>query len=269
MSEEFLVSVCVITYNHEKYIGECLDSILNQKTSFKFNVFVSDDCSQDNTLKILRNYESLNENLSVVSRCGKGKSHFQNRPTGNMNFIENLQIANGTYIAICDGDDVWTTSDKLQNQVDVLSQRNDLALICSSKNVLCDGKLYSAKLLLPDIEFSSSLLCFFNPIPSSSALFRRSDFRPPPKWFFYDLDVGDWPLWYQITRGKKILRLSKPLLNYRIHAAGTWGQKRKSDKASSSLNVVTILRNEYGDVLLKISRLLHLVRLTFYQFLGK
>jgi len=269
MSEEILVSVCVITFNHEGYIAECLDSILNQETNFKFNIFVSDDCSQDHTLEVLREYEKNYSNVHVISRCGREKSYYINRPTGNMNFVENISNANGKYIAICDGDDVWASSDKLQTQVDILSRRDDIALVCSSKNILSEGKIYITQKYLPDIAFPSTFLCFYNPIPASSAMFRKSDFHTPPKWFFHDLDIGDWPLWYQTTRGKKIYRISRPLLNYRVHPEGAWGKKKKLEKAFSALNVVTILNNEYGDYWFRLSSLLHRLRLSFYAIFEK
>ena len=48
--EEIIVSVCIITFNHEKFIRQCLESVMAQETDFKFEIIVGDDCSSDKTL---------------------------------------------------------------------------------------------------------------------------------------------------------------------------------------------------------------------------
>ena len=60
---EPLVSVVVITYNHEPYIKECLDGIISQKTDFPIEILVNDDCSTDNTASIIKKYELKHPNL--------------------------------------------------------------------------------------------------------------------------------------------------------------------------------------------------------------
>ena len=57
MLDEIMVSVCMLAYNHEKYIRKALDSVLNQKTNFKFEILIHDDASPDNTANIIREYE--------------------------------------------------------------------------------------------------------------------------------------------------------------------------------------------------------------------
>ena len=54
MKEEVQVSICLLTYNHEKYIKEALDSILNQKRNFKYEIIVRDDASNDDTTNIIK-----------------------------------------------------------------------------------------------------------------------------------------------------------------------------------------------------------------------
>ena len=57
MNKEILVSVICITYNHEKYIRECLDSILKQKVNFNYELIIHDDASSDNTVNIINEYK--------------------------------------------------------------------------------------------------------------------------------------------------------------------------------------------------------------------
>lgn len=268
MKDEVLVSVCVVTYNHEKFIRECLDSILSQKTNFRFNVLVSDDCSNDDTLSILNEYSSRFQNVHVKSRCGMPKSIYNGKPTGNRNGVENLNRANGTYVAICDGDDRWDDQNKLQKQVDILSKKSDLALICTSKKVLKNGEITSPKFRLPNLSFSYKILCFYNPLPASSVLFKKELYKEPGNWIF-DLPIGDWPIWFEVCKGKRILKLSEPSLTYRVHSEGAWGGMKKSSKAFSSLLTVKTLMEKNSEIELRISYILHSVRYWFFYLLEK
>lgn len=263
-TDQYLVSVCVITYNHEKYISECLDSILSQKTNFKFNVIVSDDCSTDKTFEILKSYESRFPNVKVISRCGLPKSYANGKPTGNLNFFENMGYATGQYIAICDGDDVWNSNEKLQVELDILQRDQSIALVCSARNKIKDNVFYPNKLVIPDIEIPYWVLCFYNPIPTSSVVFRQELMKPQPKWFF-ELEMGDWPMWFSVVRGQKFFKLSKAYVDYRIHSAGAWGKMTKSQKALSALSAVKTMRKEYGDIFFRISILLHTLRYQFHK----
>ena len=108
-----LVSVCTITYNHEKFIAEALDSFLMQETDFPFELVVDDDCSPDGTADVVRQYMIKFPNII--------KPNLREKNVGMMpNFIENMKRAKGKYIALCEGDDYWTDPLKLQKQVDFL-----------------------------------------------------------------------------------------------------------------------------------------------------
>ena len=129
--DEIQVSVCVVTYNQEEYIAECLDSLVSQHTNFKFEIIVGEDCSTDNTRAIVQEYVDRYPNLIVPLFYEK-----------NVGAIENIkqvyESAKGKYIAHMDGDDM-ALPNKLQKQFDVM-EKNPQAIICSH-NVLeiCDN----------------------------------------------------------------------------------------------------------------------------------
>jgi glycosyltransferase involved in cell wall biosynthesis len=116
----FLVSVIVWTYNHVKYIEECLDGIVNQERDFELEVIVGDDFSTDGAREI----------ISIFSR----RYHFvkpilpEFNTGGNENVKRTLQAARGKYIAFIDGDDYWCDTQKLQKQVNFLEMNNDVNL---------------------------------------------------------------------------------------------------------------------------------------------
>lgn len=111
--KEVAVSVICVTYNHEKYIRQALDSILMQKTDFAFEVLIGEDCSTDGTRRILQEYEAEYPNLF--------RMYYRDVNVGaTRNEYELFLDARGRYIAALELDDIWTDAYKLQKQFDFL-----------------------------------------------------------------------------------------------------------------------------------------------------
>lgn len=119
-----MVSVCCITYNQEKYIRRCLDGLVNQVCSFKYEIIVHDDASTDNTSGIVLEYadkypDLIHPIIQTENQYSKGI------------IISSIIIkqAKGKYCAICEGDDFWTDPHKLEKQVEAM-ERNPSCHIC-------------------------------------------------------------------------------------------------------------------------------------------
>jgi glycosyltransferase involved in cell wall biosynthesis len=124
-----IVSVCITTYNHEPYIAECLESVLMQQTNFPFEIIIGEDESTDNTREICKGYaEKYPDKIRLFLRSEKDKIYVNGIKTGRYNFIENLKVASGKYIALCDGDDYWTDSYKLTKQYNYFLNHNECVL---------------------------------------------------------------------------------------------------------------------------------------------
>lgn len=68
-ADSIKVSVIVLTYNHEKYIRQAMDSILKQTTQFAFEILVGDDASTDKTSQILEEYKQIKDvNIHIFRR---------------------------------------------------------------------------------------------------------------------------------------------------------------------------------------------------------
>lgn len=120
-SKNPIVSICVQTFNHEKFIAKCLESILMQQTNFEFEILLGEDESSDNTRKICIEYAiKFPEKIKLFLHLRKNVVYINGSPTGRFNFLYNLYSAKGKYIALCEGDDYWTDPYKLQKQVDFL-----------------------------------------------------------------------------------------------------------------------------------------------------
>lgn len=114
------LSILVVTYNQEKYIQQCLDSILLQHVDFEYEVIIGDDCSTDSTPQICDEYAKKYPFIHVYHHS-KNLGHVK-----NWEFC--LNQCKGEYIAILEGDDYWIDCHKLQKQVDYLDSHSEVAL---------------------------------------------------------------------------------------------------------------------------------------------
>mgnify|MGYP004569145909 CR=1 FL=1 len=120
-----LVSICCITYNHHHYIRQCLNGFLMQKTNFAFEVIINDDCSTDGTTEILREYAS--KNPDIIKPIFQDENQYAKGVRGMFQHFV-FPKAQGKYIAICEGDDYWTDPLKLQKQVDYLETHPNFSM---------------------------------------------------------------------------------------------------------------------------------------------
>jgi glycosyltransferase involved in cell wall biosynthesis len=118
------VSVCVVTYNQEKYIRQCLQSIVDQKADFDFEIIVGEDCSTDGTKDIVREFEERYP--------GVVKPIYQKTNTGaTKNYFDTHKAATGEFIAHFDGDDVMLP-EKLQLQTNFLNSHVECSFVTHS-----------------------------------------------------------------------------------------------------------------------------------------
>ena len=116
-----VVSVMVQTYQHKDFIRACLDSILNQKTDFPFEILLGEDSSTDGTREICIDYaQKYPEKIKLFLHHPENKIKVLDITTGNFNALYNFFTVKGDYIAFCEGDDFWTDTLNLQKQVDSL-----------------------------------------------------------------------------------------------------------------------------------------------------
>src|SRR5579864_5088925 len=117
------VSVMMITYNHERFIAQALESVLAQRVNFDYEIVIGEDCSTDRTREIL---------LEFCRRYPKRiVPLLKDKNVGAMRNVEaTLAACRGQYLALLEGDDYWTCEDKLQRQIDFLDEHPDYAICC-------------------------------------------------------------------------------------------------------------------------------------------
>ncbi|MBY7734780.1 glycosyltransferase family 2 protein [Francisella philomiragia] len=132
-----LVSICCTAYNQEKYIEKALEGFLSQETDFPFEIIISDDCSTDRTTEILNNY--LEQYPNIIRLVYQQQNQYSKGALPIRDFI--LPVVRGKYIALCEGDDYWTDSTKLQQQVDFLEQNPEFMGCGHNTRFLINGEL--------------------------------------------------------------------------------------------------------------------------------
>lgn len=210
--EKPLVSICCITYNHGKFIADCLNGFLKQKTSFPFEIVVSNDCSTDDTKSIIdsyvKQYPKMIKDVSPEKNQGMMK-----------NFYSTLMKCKGKYIAYCEGDDYWIDEKKLQMQVDFLEHNPDYGLCYtkSKKYIEKDKKIirgdFGKKCCNPKKIINAYL------IPTQTILFRNDcfcEYMNTVEPYKFNWRMGDLPLalWFGIN--SKIHFINKVTSIYRV-----------------------------------------------------
>jgi len=170
MADRIKLSVLVRTYNHDRFIDKAISSVLLQDTNFEYEIVVGDDCSTDKTREHLNRIKSSNpEKVRLILH------EEQVGPRNNLDIT--LQACNGEYIALLDGDDYWTSRDKLQKQVAFLDNNSFSPMSCHNCMLVYENPKFVSKplnIVLKDSFLSVEQLIEFSPALSSTTVFRRS-----------------------------------------------------------------------------------------------
>jgi len=230
------VSVILLTYNHEAYIRQALESILAQKVSFTIEVIVLEDCSTDSTRNIILEYKSRFEKRFESLRYFFCKRNHG----GHYTWRAGRRHARGQYYAPLEGDDYWTDSSKLQKQVDILDSSPDLIGCAHNTEVIRDGG--SRKELLVPVDQKSTVVNLKDLISgrayyhTSSFLWRNIYSNGEPKAHFYHSSLmGDYFLSMLHAQHGDIKYIDEVMSCYRMTGEGTWS--KYSERERSQINL--------------------------------
>lgn len=205
---EKLVTIIVTAYNQADVLPNALNSILNQKCDFDYEILIGDDCSTDNTRDICNKYmESYPDKIRTI--------HYETNGGIAKNFVLTLTQARGKYISNCASDDFWHNENKLQLQVDFLKNNPDTGLIYTEYDQLTvnTGKItknwIKSSQLTPYQGFGITKLIFEGkvPIATVTVMFVKELFDkyiPYEDYIKYNFPVEDWPTWLFLSKHTKI-----------------------------------------------------------------
>lgn len=222
-----LVSVHLLTYNHAKFIAQSIESVVNQKTTFPFEIVIGDDHSTDGTSQIVDQYaEKYPELIKVV----RGKTNGGPQP----NSIRILENSQGKYMAALEGDDYWIDPLKLQKQTDFMEQNPDFAICFTNTRVEFFENNEEPYLLNSNIEkdvfelkdlIAETEVWFMG---TATLFYTMSSIFPVQPWF-HKTKSGDIPMIMLAARYGKIKYLPDVTAAYRRHSAGASNTDHKDD----------------------------------------
>ena len=238
-----LVSVCVFTYNYEKYLHQTIESIVSQQCDFKIEILICDDCSTDNTLKIAHLIQKKHPEMIRVL------AHPVNLG-GTKNWIRAIQACKGKYIALIDGDDYFSNAFKLKKQVDVLEKDDQFVLCFHSVDEVYDDAPELNKTVIFEKEYYELSDFIKNGwfVRTSSTFFRNGVISNEiPHWVYEYPYRFDTILHVLLCQHGKAYNLKESLSVWRKHKQGmsNWlmiNQVKNSQKKielANQLNVFT------------------------------
>lgn len=216
-----IVSICCITYNHDKFIRECLEGFVMQKTNFNFEVLIHDDASIDNTVSIIREYEK--KYPEIIKPIYQRENQYSKGVSISATY--NFPRAKGKYIAMCEGDDYWIDPLKLQKQVDFLETDEEYVLCFHKVNILkTDGTIVKDFITrVPEnYETQETLGRFGNYIHTPSVVFRNNIKEFPAE--FKQSPIGDYFLYMLLAQYGKLKYIEENMAVYR-EGIGVWSNK--------------------------------------------
>lgn len=210
-----LVSVIVLTYNHERFIESCLEGLVQQDYE-NFEVIVCDDFSEDETWEAIQ---------SIGDEKDRIRSFRNEENLGpSKNFVFALEQCKGDFIALCEGDDLWTDSSKLSLQMERISADPSISLVYADYSKIDDsGKEIAAKVLdeQPEKFELKDMLSKHGPA-TNSILIRKSAFpKKFPAAFYEVLNPDVFIIGYGLHSGKPHF-VNAVLSAHREHDTGIW-----------------------------------------------
>ena len=216
------VSICMITYNHAAYIGEAIKGVLSQITSFSVELVIGEDCSTDDTRKVIQQYSGTDK-IKIRTNFNKNNIGMQE------NFSRTFWACEGQYIALLEGDDYWTDPLKLQRQVDFLDANPDFSICFHPVFVLTSGKLEKDTRTRKVADVTNiNDLAEGNFMHTCSVVFRSKLFDKFPECFNSSA-VGDYFLHMINAQYGLIKCLPQNMGVYRVHDGGVWSAQNNVD----------------------------------------
>jgi len=242
-----VVSVVMITYGHEKFIEEAINGVLMQECDFELELIIANDCSPDDTDNIVQQILHSNPKSNTI----KYLLHKQNK--GMMaNFVYTIKQARGKYIALCEGDDYWTDSLKLQKQVDFLEKNKNYSF-CGHDVIIWEE---SKKIFTKKIHYDGNIIKIENtlfgvPIQTGSLMFRNVLGLPKN---IMKCPVGDVSIMCYLASKGLGYSFAETMGVYRISEIGVWSSLKQAEQYLNTLKVQLWVLENFPNSIIKQSK---------------
>lgn len=256
-----VVSVHMITYNHEPYIRQAIEGVMMQQTDFEFELVIGEDASTDKTREICFEYQKKYPEKIRVLWWHENVSKFGG------NGRRNRAHCRGEFMAICEGDDYWIDPTKLQKQVDVMRKNQGVGAVftdaqelnqnsgsisdwegasCYRSGLIKGGEFFSIYSFGASAKKGPGPECF---IATASGLFRKKlleTLNEEYELFSWKLLLGDKQMWLGCSLLGDVYYLADKTVVYRRHSGGAMSKNGgRIYRDSAILKIYFTLRGPY------------------------
>jgi len=228
-TDNIVVTVQCLTFNHGRYVRDCLEGIVSQITDFKFVAYVHDDASGDETPQIIGEYALKYPDIIIPAIEEENLYR-----TGMLmpTVDEAISRIGARYTAICEGDDFWTDPYKLQKQVDYMESHPECTM-CVAKTLWQDesGRRYLPRFVCrynSDRDLTTEEIIRYGGqyISYTSTIYRSSLTDNLPHWM-QNIDILDYTQHILGALRGKVHYFHEPMAVYRFQSAGSWTSIQK------------------------------------------
>lgn len=229
------LSVLLVTYNHEDYVGQALESLFGQDYPGTIELVVADDASTDGTLALIRAYDGRDSRFVfryLAADINRGITR---------NYQRGFSACRGEYVAVLEGDDYWVSPKKLTRQAGFLDEHRECDLCAVNYFVLHEAsatfserapigaghRFISARDLIADNLVGNFSTCMYR----ISALVALPD-------ELFRIRSYDWIVNICVARTSKIGFLEEPMSVYRLHSSGAWSKTPHLEKMKIQLELI-------------------------------
>jgi glycosyltransferase involved in cell wall biosynthesis len=239
------ISVCMITYNHSKYVKNAIQGILLQNCDLRIELVISDDCSTDDTVEIIKN-ELINAPSNFVINFIRRKVNVG----VNENFISALYSCTGKYIAICEGDDYWCDPNKILIQFRFLSNNNSFIMSFHDgyivNNLMVTDKMILNNSTKKDINFTDLVTIGYT-IPTLTVFFRNCINNKLPDEMFKVTNCDSFLFLFLTQFGNAHFHNDITDVFHVYHQGGIWSMKSKLERSLKSYHTYYLAFKYFKD----------------------
>lgn len=238
---EPVVSICCATYNHADYLEDTLRGFIGQVTTFPFEIIVRDDASIDGTTDIVKKYAA--QYPSIIRAVLENENQYSRGVRATPVLVN---LARGQYVALCEGDDYWITSDKLEKQVQLLRDYPQ-ASMSVARTVVCkpsEGQGWVCPSVYSDNgkdlqEFEDIQTGYFH---TSTFVVRTDLYRNILNNYSKKIQIGDFASRLLLVKDGPFVLLKEIVSAYRTTGRGMWSSL---DAESQCLGLLVALEGYY------------------------
>jgi glycosyltransferase involved in cell wall biosynthesis len=246
-----LVSIITPTFNHARYLAQCITSVLEQ-TYTRWEMLIIDDASTDGTAAVARSFVEANPRIElIVHATRQGAERLVDTYNGA------LDRSRGEFIAVLEGDD-WWTRDKLARQIPLLVEDASLALCYGDcwettedgRPIVYGASPVSGRSVRSSFREAMTYFSRLTSVPANTVLIRRDALERAGGFQSYPgLPLVDYPTWLALSLHGDFVRIPQPLGHWRRHTGSVYGQKYEQVARGCHSFFLEFVRRQRGAIL--------------------